>query len=122
MTKKNNFNDAEGRITLHKIKIEDYCTYIDEYLIEQIFLSTREDKNIIARILAYIEYARKSINVQGYERVCGFNSEAIISTFSELINHYTIEMILEVVQGLKWYEINSIIYSRRPIRALEEII
>ena len=124
MTTENNFERTNRKVVkLYKIWIEGEVIYVDSKIVDEIVFETQEDKRMILKILSYIAYSVKSINANVKKnKVRSFNQELIVESLIKLIKHYSVEMVKEIFQGLKWQDMFYIIYSYDPIRVLDEII
>ena len=96
--------------------------YIRNPIIEDIAMKGNTDKNLIAILLAYIEYARRSRNSDENPKARKIENEIVSSVICELLKKYSAEELIDMVKELKWHEICEIFYSQNPILKIEEII
>ena len=115
---------ASQRNISYKVELEDgeYIFYIKKDTVQEIAIQSNEDEPLIAIILAYLEYARKSRNTGNSSRTRRIEEEQVISSISALLKVYAAEMLITIFRALKWHEMYQVICSENPNQELEEII
>ena len=130
MTSKNNRVFFEGMEVdqnrnrpYYKIDIEDAeCSvYISKKIVQEIYDDSKEDKVLIAILLACIEYIRKSTSTD--KHIIGRLEEDVMAkAIKKLLVNYQIETLILYLKQLKWYEIKPILVAPNPKEELEKII
>ena len=105
-----------------ELDTEGYTFFIKNRLTEKISIESREDENLIAIILAYIEYARKSRNSDKDDKVKSLEDDVLFFGLSKLLDKYSGEELIEIIRELKWHEICQVLNSEKPISEIEEFI
>lgn len=105
-----------------ELDTEGYTFFIKNRLTEKISMESREDENLIAIILAYIEYARKSRNSDKDDKVKSLEDDVLFFGLSKLLDKYSGEELIEIMRELKWHEICQVLNSEKPIAEIEEFI
>ena len=105
-----------------ELDTEGYTFFIKNRLTEKISIESRDDENLIAIILAYIEYARKSRNSDKDDKVKSLEDDVLFFGLSKLLDKYSGEELIEIIRELKWHEICQVLNSEKPISEIEEFI
>ena len=110
--------------TLYKVnlELEGYIFYIDKEIVDNIISQTHEDENLIAILLAYIEYSRKSRNTHNRGRAKCLDKKLLVDGISKLLVSYSSERLIKLVRNLKWHEIDYVFNSDNPIEKMDEVI
>lgn len=131
MATKNNFTYFEDvRVSMSRkklsfkvdLELEGFSFYVSKAIVDEIATKNKEDENLVAIILAYIEYARKSRNADNNCKAKKLEDELLISGVSRLLQEYPIERVIEIMGLLKWHEICKILASNNPVEEVEEVI
>ena len=104
------------------LEVEEAKFYLGEKMIDEIARKTGEDKNLIAILIAYIDYVRKSRGKRNGKHDGGIQNlpyEDIVDGVTALLRKISIDDLIEKIKGLKWHEIKSVLTGELPI---EEII
>ncbi len=104
------------------LELEEYTFYINSSEVENISEKNGADENLIAIILAYIEYARKCRNADGNKRAPKIDERIIASAITELLVKYSEEEVIYFFKDLKWHELFEILNSNTPIRTIENFL
>ena len=104
------------------LELEGETFYIDEEQVEDIANKTKQDEDLTAIVLAYIEYARKSRNSDKDDKVKSLEDDVLFFGLSKLLDKYSGEELIEIIRELKWHEICQVLNSEKPISEIEEFI
>jgi len=99
---------------------EDYTLYISSADVERIKTKTDESEEIIAIILAYIEYIYQSTNV-GSERIHRLEQDVIDDNLILILKDMVGEEVIDFVKTLKWYDILAIFNAENPIQKIRDL-
>lgn len=98
---------------------EDETIYVSSKDVEQIQKKTDEREEIIAIILAYIEYIYQETNVI-HQRIPHLESGAINDNIIVLLKNMAGEEVIEIIRQLKWYDIIAIFESNNPVQKIRD--
>ena len=107
----------------YRVVLEDEeCTvYVNTMIAEEISSEVNEEKSLIAVLLAYIEYIRKS-NSTKERKNSRMDKDRIISSTISLITAYPTEILIGYIKNLKWHEVKAIFKSANPVKELKQSI
>ena len=101
---------------------DEECTvYVNTMIAEEISSEVNEEKSLIAVLLAYIEYIRKS-NSTKERKNSRMDKDRIISSTISLITAYPTEILIGYIKNLKWHEVKAIFKSANPVKELKQSI
>lgn len=103
-------------------EMEECSFYIKAAEAEKIAIKNNEDENLIAIILAYMEYARKNRNSDENPKAKKLEEEVVSWGITELLKKYSAETIIDGFKELKWHELCDILESQNPVEKIEEFI
>lgn len=115
-----------GEATVSRMRLS-FKVVLDEHertiiipvsIVEEISNTTKEDVDMIAILLAYIEVIRKEV-VTDTEKFRKIAEKRLIVNVSKLLNEYAIEELIEIIQGLKWHQIVDVLESNNPKKQLD---
>lgn len=133
MANENNFVYFEGaKVTKTRSKIyyridledEDWSFFIKKEIVKGIISSSvEEESNLVAIMLAYVEYSRQCRNeCRESKKAKKLEDDILINGFSALLYSYPVERLVVIFKSLKWHEITEILNSEDPISKMEGII
>ena len=99
---------------------EDETILVKKDLVEELIPYEREE--LIAILLACIEYSRRCRNQTRESKAPMPDEKQLVSCVIELLAFYPIESLIENVRDLKWSEISDILNANNPIQAMQQII
>lgn len=130
MTAKSNFfyfeeaevSQTKGGLYRVRLEEEDSVFYVKSELTERIAFKSDVDAELVAILLAYIEYARKSRNADHEKKAKRIDDEDLYQGIVALLFSYPIENLIELIHPLKWHEISDILNADNPVEEMKKII
>lgn len=110
-----------------KVEIEEEentIIFVNKKIVNEIFSnSNATEESLIALLLAYIEYVRRTMNFDSSKRPRRIEEEYIQSAITNILStSYPIESIIEWVKTAKWHEVKTLLTSDNPSEMIGEYI
>ena len=107
----------------YKVFLEDEdCTiYVSSKDVERIRKNTDETEEVIAIILAYVEYIYQEANVI-HQRIRRLEEGVINDNIIVLLKNMSGEELTDLVKTLKWYDILEVFKSNNPVQKIRDLI
>ena len=120
------FDDAEVTRTSKRYKVilkqENVTMYFKQEIVDSIKNMTDEDANLVAILLAHIEFVRRNTNKEDIGVfVRKLENEDIVEGLEVLLRYKSLEELIEIVQTLKWHQIVEIMTAESPIEELRNL-
>lgn len=119
------FDEAVVRRTNDFYKIlleeEEVTIFKKVSLVDEIVSKTGEDENLIAILLAQIEYVRSSNAQFGKRGPRKIEDDKTVQVLSILLEDISIEELIYKVKSSNWYELVNVFESGDPIKNIEEL-
>lgn len=103
------------------LEVEEVTIFKKVSVVNEIVSTTEEDENLIAILLAQIEYVRRSNAKFGKREPHRIDNKNIIRGVSILLGVISIEELIYKVKSSNWHELVNIFESGDPIKNIEEL-
>ena len=101
---------------------EETTIYIKETLVDCIAATTNQDENLIAILLAHIEFVRKNRDKKNIDLVTRKLDNKIVAEGLEiLLREFLIEDLIQTMQSIKWHQIVEILEAESPIEEIRKL-
>ena len=110
-TKSENF-----KVTLEE---EEYIIYVSSKDVYRIKQKVDETEELIAIVLAYIEYVFQYTKVFGQKK--NAEQEVIVDNLIFILSRMPAEEFIERIKNIKWHEILEIFESGDPVQKIREM-
>ena len=98
---------------------EETIIYVSSRDIDRVQKHVDEREELIAIILAYIEYIYQSTKVE-FQRLERLEREIIDDNVSVILSQLSAEEMIEIIKTVKWHEIIDIFDSKDPAQRIRE--
>lgn len=115
-------SQTKGGLYRVKLEEEECVFYIKPELTQRIASKADVNEELVAILLAYIEYARRSRNADHEKKVKRIEDKDLFEVISALLFSFSIENLIEFIHPLKWHEISDIINADSPVEEMKKII
>lgn len=120
------FEDAEvTRTKNNRYKVylieEEMEIIIGDNLVKEIALATSEEENLIAILLSYIDFVRRSRITQTVTAPRKVKEEVLITSLIKLLRENPIERLINIVKYLKWHQLLDVLTSEEPSEKIQEL-
>lgn len=120
------FEDAEVTRTkkLYRVFLEDEEStfFLKEEIVDSIADQTGEDPNLVAILLANIDYVRKSREkMNGGSTPTKIENKLMVECVSMLLKVISIDELIARFKAMKWHEILKVFDSQNPVEEIEEL-
>ena len=107
----------------YQVILEDDIKFnVNGKLVEKISSTNDQTEELIAILLAYVEYARSNINSAGKKREKPISDDILSTSITELLHCYSIDTLINLFKVLKWHEISLILNAESPVIEIEKIV
>lgn len=108
----------------YKVELEEECIiYVKRDTVERVLKHCQNrDENLIALILAKMEYARKCRNADFSKKEKKLDEDIVVDGLAILLLNFSEEVIIEVFSSAKWHEIAEIVKSESPVEIINRYI
>ena len=98
---------------------EGWKVYVSREEVSQVERETRQDQYLIAVLLAYVSYIRKSTSTSK-GKICKLDDDTRLNAVTNLLNGYehSIQSLINEVKDLKWHELRRVLLDSEPAEAL----
>lgn len=118
----NYFDEAivERRRVHYKVYLveEETIIYRKVSTVDSIVERTSQEKHLIAILLAYIEYARRTNSMIGGRWPAQLDDKVIVEVTEILLESFLIEELIYKVKSSNWYELLNVFKSNNPIEEM----
>lgn len=128
MTKNNGFvyfDEAVVKRTNDFYKVvleeEEVTIFKKVSLVDEIVSKTGEDENLIAILLAQIEYARRSNAQFGKRGPRRIENDNIVRVLPVLFEDISIEQLIYKVKSSNWHKLVDVFKSENPLENMQEL-
>ena len=120
------FEDAVVYRTKEYYKVilesEETTIMLKDRLVEAIAEKTIENENLIAILLAYIDYVRITVRGANQNPPKRLEDNVMIEGILLLVENISIEELIIKMKTMKWHEIVGLLESPDPIERIQRIL
>jgi len=98
---------------------EEATIFVNSTDVNRVLKKVNEEEEVIAILLAYIEYIYQSTKQTSSERIKRLETEFITENVIVILSRYVAEDLIMIIKQMKWHEIVFVFESKDPIQEIE---